>query len=429
MVALVTRRTNVIRLALAALVTLAASFQSLDGRSAAVAATNPCGLQPAPPTTYSHVVVIMEENLAYASAIGNANAPYLNMLASVCALATNFHNETHPSQPNYMAATSGFVTGVSVHSPNPSIYQQAETWNDLEESMGGNCGASATHYKRGHDPALLVHADRLGVQGERHPDDRIGRRCDHLAHGGLHLDHPAPAPQPSLGERMHRGVQAPGSPGDGHVACGTIQAIQATADYQAGQTLIFVTFDEGQGGTNGRTARIRRTPIPPAASSPSRSPQVYRRRRIRPSTPTTPCFAPRRRRSPHHHVSGTPQAPTTCDPEWASRLLATRSPVAGRSSEGSCGFMTNPDASRPPSGGRCIPRTRYKRLPMHGGKAATSDIFGGDRPPYRPRTYHNSADGEQRIHCRRRFANCDRARPARERRRVQATLSNNERSG
>ena len=32
---------------------------------------------------------------------------------------------------------------------------------------------------------------------------------------------------------------------------GTIQAIQATPDYQAGQTLIFVTFDEGQGGTHG----------------------------------------------------------------------------------------------------------------------------------------------------------------------------------
>jgi hypothetical protein len=32
---------------------------------------------------------------------------------------------------------------------------------------------------------------------------------------------------------------------------GTIQAIQATSDYQAGQTLIFVTFDEGQAGAPG----------------------------------------------------------------------------------------------------------------------------------------------------------------------------------
>jgi hypothetical protein len=32
---------------------------------------------------------------------------------------------------------------------------------------------------------------------------------------------------------------------------GTIQAIQATPDYQGGNTLIFITFDEGQGGTTG----------------------------------------------------------------------------------------------------------------------------------------------------------------------------------
>jgi hypothetical protein len=78
--------------------------------------TDPCGQLAGPPQTYSHVVVIMEENLSYQDAIGNTDAPYLNMLASDCALATNFHNETHPSQPNYMAATSGYATGVGVHS-------------------------------------------------------------------------------------------------------------------------------------------------------------------------------------------------------------------------------------------------------------------------------------------------------------------------
>src|SRR5204863_9358819 len=80
--------------------------------------------------------------------------PYLNQLASQCALATNFHNETHPSQPNYMAATSGFVTGVDQESTNPSIYEQVSSWNDLEESMGSNCGGKGAHYKHGHDPAF-----------------------------------------------------------------------------------------------------------------------------------------------------------------------------------------------------------------------------------------------------------------------------------
>ena len=47
---------------------------------------------------------------------------------------------------------------------------------------------------------------------------------------------------------------------------GTIQAIQATPDYQAGQTLIFVTFDEGQGGSPARIAPTRPTPTRPAMS-------------------------------------------------------------------------------------------------------------------------------------------------------------------
>jgi phosphatidylinositol-3-phosphatase len=129
------------------------SLVPFSAGSAAATVTDPCGQLAGPPLTYSHVVVIMEENLSYPDAIGNTDAPYLNVLASDCALATNFHNETHPSQPNYMAATSGYATGVGVHSSNPSIYQQVAGWNDLEESMGGNCGVKATHYKHGHDPA------------------------------------------------------------------------------------------------------------------------------------------------------------------------------------------------------------------------------------------------------------------------------------
>jgi phospholipase C len=103
------------------MIVLAAAAVFFGGSSAAVAAPNPCGLGPATPATYAHVVVIMEENLSYKNAIGSAKAPYLNQLAGQCALATNFHNETHGSQPNYMAATSGVATGTGAHSSNTSI--------------------------------------------------------------------------------------------------------------------------------------------------------------------------------------------------------------------------------------------------------------------------------------------------------------------
>jgi acid phosphatase len=98
------------------------------------APADPCAIPGvSTPATYAHVVVIMEENLSYKNAIGSIKAPYLNQLASQCALATNFHNETHGSQPNYMAATSGVATASGVHSANTSIYQQVSSWNDLEE--------------------------------------------------------------------------------------------------------------------------------------------------------------------------------------------------------------------------------------------------------------------------------------------------------
>ena len=111
------RRTVGVAVAAIAMAVFLTAFAAPAG-----AATNPCGGVSPPPATYAHVVVIMEENLSYTNAIGSAKAPYLNQLAGQCALATNFHNETHGSQPNYMAATSGVATGTGAHSSNTSLH-------------------------------------------------------------------------------------------------------------------------------------------------------------------------------------------------------------------------------------------------------------------------------------------------------------------
>jgi hypothetical protein len=214
------------------------------------AATNPCGSLSSPPATYTHVVVIMEENLSYPSAIGSAKAPYLNMLASNCALATNFHNETHGSQPNYMAATSGFATGVSTHTTNHSIYEQVSSWNDLEESMGGNCGVTAKHYKRGHDPAfwyspLLTACRQFDVPMAA--SDAGATTIPTAAYTFI-------TPNTCHDHHFETGCSGTSKTSVQTMdtwLSGTIQAIQATPDYQAGQTLVFVTFDEGQGGSPG----------------------------------------------------------------------------------------------------------------------------------------------------------------------------------
>lgn len=53
------------------------------------------------------VFIIMLENHSQQSVIGDPAAPYITQLASTYAQATQYYGVTHPSQPNYIAATSG----------------------------------------------------------------------------------------------------------------------------------------------------------------------------------------------------------------------------------------------------------------------------------------------------------------------------------
>jgi hypothetical protein len=62
---------------------------------------------------FRHVFVIMMENTGFNTLIGNPNAPFTNYLAATAGLAINYFGVTHPSQPNYIAATSGSTNGVT----------------------------------------------------------------------------------------------------------------------------------------------------------------------------------------------------------------------------------------------------------------------------------------------------------------------------
>ena len=115
---------------------------------------------------FRHVFVIMMENTGFDALIGNPNAPFTNYLAATAGLATNYFGVTHPSQPNYIAATSGSTNGV----PNdnditinvPNIVDQLEshnkTWKAYMQSFSlcnGNVLAHACGnqlYERKHNP-------------------------------------------------------------------------------------------------------------------------------------------------------------------------------------------------------------------------------------------------------------------------------------
>jgi phospholipase C len=61
----------------------------------------------------THVFIIMMENASYSEVLspGNTNDPYIQHLAATYGLATSYFGVTHPSMPNYLAATSGSTWG------------------------------------------------------------------------------------------------------------------------------------------------------------------------------------------------------------------------------------------------------------------------------------------------------------------------------
>jgi phospholipase C len=114
---------------------------------------------------YQHVFIIMMENTGYDSLIGNPNAPWINSAAATYGLATDYHGVTHPSQPNYIAATSGSTNGVvndnDVTIDVPNIVDQLEshgkTWKGYMQSyslcatkLDSACGNQL--YERKHNP-------------------------------------------------------------------------------------------------------------------------------------------------------------------------------------------------------------------------------------------------------------------------------------
>lgn len=61
----------------------------------------------------AHVVIVIEENRAAASIIGNKAAPFINALAAGGANMAASFAETHPSEPNYLALFAGSTFGVT----------------------------------------------------------------------------------------------------------------------------------------------------------------------------------------------------------------------------------------------------------------------------------------------------------------------------
>jgi len=227
----------------------------------AAAAAGPCGTVATPPT-YTHVIWILMENHSFGDIIGNtAQAPYINSVAAECGLATNYHNISHPSLPNYIAATSG-LAGRAIKgfdsdcSPSkkcstsaPSILGQGETWKAYQESMPANCDpANSGEYAVRHNPPPYY----TSLTGCSSFDVPYTQLADDLANGTL----PAFSfVTPNLIDDMHDGTIADG---DAWLAS-NLPAILNSPEYLSGTTAIFITWDEGSGGKTGEACATNTT--------------------------------------------------------------------------------------------------------------------------------------------------------------------------
>ena len=220
----------------------------------------PCGTVTAAPT-YTHVIWVWMENHSYSDIIGSSQAPYINSLASECGLATNYHNISHPSLPNYVAGTSGLALSSlkpftrdcspskKCNTSAASIFGQGESWKAYEESMPSNCDpANSGEYAVRHNPppyyTTLTSCSTNDVPYTQLATD--------LANNSL----PAFSfVTPNLIDDMHDGTIAQG---DSWLSS-NLPTIFNSSEYQSGATAVFLVWDEGTGGSSGEDCATNTT--------------------------------------------------------------------------------------------------------------------------------------------------------------------------
>jgi phosphatidylinositol-3-phosphatase len=243
------------------------------GTTATTATTSaPCGWRATPRATYRHVVWIVLENHSYEDLIGPAGSsaakasPYVNSLAQRCGLATNSWAITHPSLPNYLAQLTGSTGGVRNDCTPAQCPQQRRTlldqvrhyggsWRVLAESMPTACDRSDTgDYVARHNVATYFASLSAGCHRWDLPmgSTTSGRLVD-LAHSG-HL----PTFLLVVPNLCHSTHDCGVGTGDQWLSQ-VVPLITSGPDYRAGRTALFITWDEGSGGSDGETCATTRS--------------------------------------------------------------------------------------------------------------------------------------------------------------------------
>jgi hypothetical protein len=246
--------------------------------STARAGTSLCGSLRGSTPHITKVMWIFMENVSYGSGPteipGDRSASYIDStLLRQCGSTTDYHAASHPSYPNYLAATSGSTHGATSdkmsYVSGPSIFSQVNpSWRSYEEFMPKNCdhyaqtGSPGTGFYVGrHNPAASYSSPPIGAPGAdcTSYDEPLGTTTS----GALLSDvQTGQLPKfsfvtPGLCDDMHTyprgqsGCADPVATGDSWLKT-WIPIITGGPDYTSGDLLIDVTWDEGQHGTYGK---------------------------------------------------------------------------------------------------------------------------------------------------------------------------------
>jgi phospholipase C len=215
------------------------------------------------------------ENRTYSSVLGSgAAAPRLSAYARKCGLATQSYAVTHPSLPNYLAATSGSTGGVrsdcgpaQCPQNRGSLFGQVQKagkqWRSYVEAMPHNCDLSiAGRYAPKHNPAVYFTPVRSRCKSWDVPmGGSRGAFATALSRRTL------PAFSMVTPDMCHDGHDCSTSTADSWL--GTwLGRITASPAYRSGDTAVFVTWDEGV-GSNQHIATVVVAPTVPRGTRSS----------------------------------------------------------------------------------------------------------------------------------------------------------------
>ena len=205
------------------------------------------------------------ENRSYSAVLGSGYAPRLSSYARACGVATNYWAITHPSLPNYLAAVSGSTGGVasdcdpsSCPQRRSSLFAQVASsgraWRGYAENMAMPCDrASYDSYAARHNPAVYFTPIRARCSRWDVPmGGTSGRFAQALAAARL------PAFSFVTPNLCHDGHDCTTSTADQWLGA-WLHRVATSAAYRAGDTAVFVTWDEGVGSDN-RVATVVMAP-------------------------------------------------------------------------------------------------------------------------------------------------------------------------